>query len=93
MLAMEGEYTAIGHAHGRPIKMESNDYMVLQRKWAKINGMILEKASVWYTVIDLMSKHKIDLKPVITHHFSLDSAPEGFELMRGQKSAKIIINP
>lgn len=92
MLAKEGEYTAIGHAHGRPIKMESNDYMVLQSKWAKINGMVLQKAGVWFTVIDLLTKRKIDLKPVITHHLSIDDAPEGFELMRGQKSAKIIVN-
>ncbi|MDQ1279322.1 MAG: L-iditol 2-dehydrogenase, partial [Thermoproteota archaeon] len=91
MLAKEGEYTAIGHAHGRPIKIESSDYMLLQSKWAKINGMVLEKASVWFTVIDLLSKHKMDLKPVITHRLSLENAPEGFELMQSQKSAKIMI--
>lgn len=95
MLAKEREYTAIGHAHGadRPIKLSSSDYMMLQSKWAKINAMVLEKSSVWFTVIDLMKKRKIDLKPVITHHVSIDDAPEGFELMLTQKSVKIIINP
>jgi hypothetical protein len=56
------------HNLGRPIKMESNDYQVLQGKWAKVNGMILEKASVWYTVINLLEKRKLNATAVITHH-------------------------
>lgn len=95
MLAKEGEYTAIGHAHGviRPIPLDSSDYLMLQRKWAKINAMVLEKSSVWFTVIDLLTRRKIDLTPVITHHVPLDDALDGFELMRRQKSGKVIVNP
>jgi len=95
MLAKEGEYTAIGHAHGdlHPIKLDSSDYMTLQRSWAKVNGMVLEKRSVWFTVIDLMKRRDLGLKPVITHHVSIDKAQEGFELSRTQKSGKVIVNP
>jgi threonine dehydrogenase-like Zn-dependent dehydrogenase len=95
MLAKEGEYTAIGHAHGEthPIKLDSGDYMMLQSKWAKINAIVLEKSSVWFTVIELMKKRKIDLKQVITHHVRIEDATEGCELMRKQQGGKIIVTP
>ncbi|MDQ1279659.1 MAG: threonine 3-dehydrogenase [Thermoproteota archaeon] len=91
MLAKKGEYTAIGVPH-RETKLDPSDYLMLMNKWGKINAMNVQERGVWFTVIDLMKKGALDIKPVITHHISIDEVQTAYELMQKQQCGKIIVN-
>ena len=45
----------------------------------------------WYKMIALLESG-LDLSPILTHEFPVDSFQEGFDIMRSGKSGKVILN-
>jgi len=56
---------------------------------------IFRYANVYQKAIDLVAKGKINLKPLITHHFSLEKVQEALNFAdeNKEKCIKVIINP
>jgi threonine dehydrogenase-like Zn-dependent dehydrogenase len=46
--------------------------------------------SSWVTTLRLMSSHKVDVSPLITHRIALSEWERGFELMESQKAIKVL---
>lgn len=47
----------------------------------------------WETALKLMSNHKINVKPLITHVLPLERWREGFELLEQKKGIKVLMTP
>ena len=50
-----------------------------------------EMYETWY-MMTVMLQSGLDIRPVITHHFSFDEWEKGFEVMRSGESGKVILN-
>lgn len=48
--------------------------------------------NTWPTAIALIASRKVDVKPLITHRFPLEQAPEAFECAKKGAGIKILIN-
>jgi 2-desacetyl-2-hydroxyethyl bacteriochlorophyllide A dehydrogenase len=63
-------------------------------KQVKLIGSFLFNQYEFKRSLDLVVTGKINLKPLITHHFPLDNLPRAFETQRDSKaSVKVFINP
>lgn len=49
-----------------------------------------EMFETWYKMAGLIQSG-LDLKPIITHHFSIDDYQQGFDIMRSGQSGKVIL--
>ena len=43
--------------------------------------------------IDMIASGKMDIDPIVTHHFSLDQIHEAFAAAEGQAGLKVIVHP
>lgn len=50
-----------------------------------------EMYETWY-MMSVMLQSGLDIRPVITHHFSFDDWEKGFEVMQSGQSGKVILN-
>jgi threonine 3-dehydrogenase len=50
-----------------------------------------EMYETWY-MMTVMLQSGLDIRPVITHHFSFDEWEKGFEVMKSGQSGKVILN-
>jgi threonine 3-dehydrogenase len=50
-----------------------------------------EMFETWYKMASLIQSG-LDLTPIITHHFKIDDFQEGFDVMRGGASGKVILD-
>lgn len=50
-----------------------------------------EMFETWYKMASLLQSG-LDIKPVITHHFSIDDFQQGFDAMRSGQASKVILN-
>lgn len=46
----------------------------------------------WYQIKGLLSRGRLNLEPLVTHHFRLDQYEEAFELMASGKCGKIVFS-
>jgi len=47
----------------------------------------------WQQVSGLLSSGQVDVKPMITHHFSLEEFEKGFDLMIAGRCGKVVLHP
>lgn len=68
------------------------DWNLVIFKGLEIKGIYgREMFETWYKMKSLLESG-LDLKPIITHHFPIDSFQEGFDIMRSGNSGKVILD-
>jgi threonine dehydrogenase-like Zn-dependent dehydrogenase len=45
------------------------------------------------TVLRMLSDGRLDPSPIVTHHMSLDDAPEAYEIFARREALKIVLRP
>lgn len=94
ILRKGGRFTAFGIPASSPSMVDYRDGIVF--KGAQVHGISGRKIfDTWYRVRSLLAGDRLDVRPVITHLFSLSDYKEGFDKMleRPRKSAKIVLFP
>ncbi len=89
-----GRFTAFGVASGATAPIDYNNGIVF--KGAQVHGINGRRMyDTWYRVRNFLSSGRLDIRPVITHMFTLDDFEIGFDAMleRPRKSAKIVLFP
>lgn len=59
----------------------------------KVNGSTAYQRIDYYQAAEMVIKHKINLKEIITHEFNLDNFHEAYEVCKSGKGLKVIIKP
>lgn len=76
----------------RPIAIDIANDIVL--KGITVHGITGRRMfETWHQVSALFQTGQINVKQIITHHFSLEEFEKGFELMMGGNCGKVILNP
>ncbi|XP_067829388.1 sorbitol dehydrogenase-like [Heptranchias perlo] len=52
---------------------------------------VFRYCNTWPTAINMLASKKVDVKPLITHHFPLEKAIEAFELVKKGAALKVIV--
>ncbi len=63
------------------------------RSEIRVAGTICYTREEFKECLDLLEDGRINLEPMITHHFPLDKMQEAYEIAQARKSIKIMINP
>ncbi len=94
MVRKAGRVTAFGIAPTSPLMLDYNGGIVF--KGCQIHGVSGRKMfDTWYRNRNLLAYGRLDVRPVITHMFTLDQYATGFGAMteRPRKSAKVVLFP
>ena len=94
MLRRGGRFTAFGVSAATPAAIDYNNGIVF--KGAQIHGISGRKMfDTWYRVRNFLSSGRLDIRPVITHLFTLEDFEKGFREMitRPRHSAKVVLFP
>ncbi len=89
-----GRFSAFGITPEQKLQIDYNNQIVF--KGIQIHGISGRKMfDTWVRVKNMLSSKKLDIRPVITHLFSLDDFEKGFEEMMKipRTSAKIVLFP
>ena len=88
IVAPFGKVVAVGNPSGDML-IHQNAYWNILRKELKLygtwNSSYVGKNNEWCKVISAMTSKQIDLKPLITHRYSLDQYQEAFNVLRENK--------
>lgn len=77
---------------GIPPEQMGIDWTQIIFKGLEIKGIYgREMFETWYKMAGLIQSG-LDLKPVITHHLSIDEFQKGFDIMRSGQSGKVILD-
>jgi threonine 3-dehydrogenase len=77
---------------GIPPEQMGIDWSQVIFKGLEIKGIYgREMFETWYKMAGLIQSG-LDLKPIITHHFSIDEFQKGFDIMRSGQSGKVILD-
>jgi threonine 3-dehydrogenase len=77
---------------GIPPEQMGIDWSDIIFKGLELKGIYgREMFETWYKMAGLIQSG-LDLKPIITHHFSIDDFQEGFDVMRSGQSGKVILD-
>jgi threonine 3-dehydrogenase len=77
---------------GIPPEQMGIDWSDIIFKGLELKGIYgREMFETWYKMAGLIQSG-LDLKPIITHHFSVDDFQEGFDVMRSGQSGKVILD-
>jgi len=91
LLAPGGRASLLG-LYNKPAPIPLNELVIFKK--LRLYGITGRKVfATWQTTSRLLSSHKIDLKPLITHELRLDEFDKGFELMRAGRCGKTIFRP
>ncbi|MBP7868350.1 MAG: alcohol dehydrogenase catalytic domain-containing protein [Acidobacteria bacterium] len=94
MLRRGGRFSAFGIAAQSPLPVDYNNGIVF--KGSQIHGINGRKLfDTWYRNRNLLATGRLDVRPVITHLFTLDEYVKGFDAMLGRprQSAKVVLFP
>ncbi len=91
MLARGGRMSLLGLPDG-PVTLELNDHVIF--KEARLQGITgREMFRTWQQTTTLLSTGRVDVAPVITHHFPLERFEEAFATTASGRSGKVILRP
>lgn len=86
-----GEFVLVGLFDG-PVEVDLvNNFIYKEANIYGITGRIMW--DTWWTAQSMITSGKLDLTPVITHHFDLNDYDKAFQLAESAKTGKIIFNP
>uniref|UniRef100_UPI00398F21B3 sorbitol dehydrogenase-like isoform X2 n=1 Tax=Pristiophorus japonicus TaxID=55135 RepID=UPI00398F21B3 len=75
---------------GMGIANTSTPLLTATFKELDIRG-VFRYCNTWPTAINMMASKKVDVKPLITHHFPLEQVLEAFELVKKGAALKVIV--
>ncbi|WP_147802292.1 L-threonine 3-dehydrogenase [Alkalicoccus halolimnae] len=76
----------------RPVEIDVTNDIVF--KGITVQGITGRKMfQTWQQVSGMLSSGRVDVKPMITHHFPLEDFEKGFELMLKGNCGKVILHP
>ena len=81
-----GHVTLLG-VRGRPADIDLDPIVVKELTMSGTWGTL---PATWVTTLRLMSSHKVDVSPLVTHRITLSEWEKGFELMENQKAIKVL---
>ena len=91
MLARGGRMSMLGLPDG-PVTLDLNDQVIF--KEARLQGITgREMFRTWQQTTTLLSTGRVDVAPVITHHFDLERFDDAFETTASGQSGKVILLP
>lgn len=88
LLRREGKYTQVG-IFGKPVLFDLDQVLY---KEISMTGSFSQKYMGWKKALELCASGKIQVAPLITHDFSLDSWRDAFEVFENKKAIKVIFN-
>lgn len=94
MLRRGGRFSAFGIAGQSPLPIDYNNGIVF--KGSQIHGISGRKLfDTWYRNRNLLATGRLNVRPVISHMFSLEDYKLGFDAMLGRprQSAKVVLFP
>ncbi len=93
MLRRGGRYCFFGIFRENLVPTPLNDIIFNGGRFYGINGRLM--MDTWFTVSNLLSSKRLDVRPVVTHKMPLTNFEEAFELMieSPKKVGKIVLFP
>ena len=94
MLRRGGRFSAFGIAGQSPLPVDYNNGIVFKGSQVHgISGRLL--FDTWYRNRNLLASGRLDVRPVVTHMFTLEEFAKGFDAMlcRPRASAKVVLFP
>lgn len=94
MLRRGGRFSAFGITERSPVSLDYNAGIIF--KGAQIHGINGRKMfDTWYRVRNLLVTGRLDIRPVITHMFTLRDFQPGFDALLAQprECAKVVLFP
>jgi threonine 3-dehydrogenase len=86
-----GRYSILG-IPDKPMEIDlGNDIVFKYATVQGINGRLM--FSTWHKTTRFLNSGRLNLKPIITHRFSLDEYEKGMELMKSGDCGKILLYP
>jgi threonine 3-dehydrogenase len=91
MLAHGGRISLLG-LPSEPVTLDLTDQVIF--KEATIQGVTgRELFKTWHQTQRLLSSGMVDVTPIITHHFALESFEDAFESLASGHSGKVVMYP
>jgi threonine 3-dehydrogenase len=91
-MATNGGRISILSLPSKPVTLNITEDIVF--KGLTVQGITGRKMfSTWQQVSSLLESGKVDVKPMITHRFSLGDFEKGFELMIKGQCGKVLLIP
>ena len=89
LLAPDGNLTVLA-IYSKEMTVDPNN-MVYKR--LNVKGSLFYTSEDFLEAIDLMDTGKVDLSPIVSHHFPLNELPEAFKVQAdSSKSVKVIVD-
>ncbi|MCX2745607.1 zinc-binding dehydrogenase [Mangrovivirga sp. M17] len=89
LLAPDGSLTILA-IYGKELPLDPN---LIVYKRLNIQGSLFYTPNDFKEAIDLMASGKVDLSPIVSHHFPLNELPKAFEVQAdSNKSVKVIVD-
>jgi len=91
LLKPGGDAVAFG-LPSKPIDFDISNLVIF--KGITVRGVVGRRLwENWYQARGLLKTGAVDLRPIVTHSFSLDEAAKGFEVMASGESGKVVFYP
>ncbi len=91
MMAKENGKVVIVSVSEKPFDIEAN---IIMRKGLKLLGSWAWSLDEFGEALDLIAAGKVDRRPLISHEFPLDQAPEAYETqVNVDEAVKVLIKP
>jgi threonine 3-dehydrogenase len=91
LLKYGGQAVAFG-LPSKPMEFDLSNLVIF--KGITIYGVVGRRLwETWYQARGLLKSGAVDLRPIVTHKFSLDNAAQGFEVMASGESGKVVFYP
>lgn len=90
VLKKRGKLVQMGILH-RKVELDFDIYFFSRE--LVVTGSRTQTSSSWRKAIDLLHKHSLPLRGLITHELPLDRWMEAFELVRRKEALKVILKP
>lgn len=89
LLAPDGNLTVVA-IYSKEIALDPN---LIVYKRLNIRGSLFYTPEDFLEAIDLMNSGKVDLTPIVSHHFPLNELPQAFEVQAdSSRSVKVIVD-
>lgn len=91
LLKYGGQAVAFG-LPSKPMEFDLSNLVIF--KGITVYGVVGRRLwETWYQARGLLKSGAVDLRPIVTHKFSLDDAAKGFEVMASGESGKVVFYP
>jgi len=84
-----GKYTQMG-LFGKPVTI---DFEKIAYKELKVTGFFAHVPSAWERALKLLEQERINLKPIVSHIFSLTEWGKAFKIVENHKGLKVLLQP